>query len=112
MLLMCVSLATAEAMIDPDAQSIGLTGVGNARELGGYACEDGRVVRSGVFLRTAALANATEDDLQRLKDDYHLCVVLDLRMTREVESAPDPEIDGVKNLHLGIIDEEAMAAKQ
>ena len=112
MLLMCVSLATAEAMIDPDAQSIGLTGVGNARELGGYACEDGRVVRSGVFLRTAALANATEDDLRRLKDDYHLCVVLDLRMSIEVESAPDPEIDGVKNLHLGIIDEEAMAAKQ
>lgn len=100
--------ASAEEM----DQSIGLEGVGNARELGGYMAEDGRTVVHGVFLRTAALANATENDLRRLKDDYHLSVVIDLRMTREVDSAPDPEIDGVENLHLGIMDEEAMAKKQ
>lgn len=93
-------------------QSIGLEGVGNARELGGYACEDGRTVKSGVFLRTAALANASEEDIRRLREVYHLSVVLDLRMTDEIASAPDPEIDGVNNLHLRIFDEEAMAAKR
>jgi len=112
LLALCMTASAGLAEIVPEARSLGLNGVGNARELGGYACADGRVVKSGVFLRTAALANATEEDIRILKDDYGLCVVLDLRMSSEVESAPDPEIEGVKNLHLGIIDEEAMAAKR
>ena len=91
---------------------MGLTGVGNARELGGYPAGDGRVVKHGVFLRTASLAGATDKDKERLKDDYQLSVVIDLRMTREKESAPDPEISGVRNIHLGIIDEVAVAEKQ
>ncbi len=33
-------------------QSIRLTGVDNARELGGYISADGRTVRDGVLLRT------------------------------------------------------------
>lgn len=112
LLMLIVGIAHGETAVDADAHSIGLTGVGNARELGGYVTEDGRIVRRGVFLRTAALGNATEKDIRRLKDDYHLCVVLDLRMTSEVESAPDPEIEGVRNLHLGIMDEALMAARR
>ena len=108
--LMLLLFMTAQA--EDLAQSIGLEGVGNARELGGYACENGRIVKSGVFLRTAALAGAAEEDIRRLKEDYHLSVVIDLRMTSEVAEAPDPEIDGVRNLHLGIIDEEAMEKKR
>lgn len=107
-LALCACSAVESAL----PQSIGLTGVGNARELGGYPAEDGRTVKHGAFLRTASLASATDEDIQRLRDDYHLSVVLDLRMNREVEAAPDPEIPGVRNLHLGIIDEEAVAAKQ
>ena len=107
LLLLC-ACASAE---DLD-QSIGLDGVGNARELGGYPAEDGRIVAWGVFLRTAALANASEEDIQRLKDDYRLCLVIDFRTTSEIEAAPDPEIDGVEYLHLGIIDEADMAARQ
>ena len=112
LLMLLVGTAHGETALDADAQSIGLTGVGNARELGGYATEDGRIVKRGAFLRTAALADATEEDIRRLKDDYHLSVVIDLRMASEVESAPDPEIEGVENLHLGIMDEAAMAAKR
>ena len=117
-LLLCIvtmgsCMAETDSMpAEAEAQSIGLTGVGNARELGGYVAEDGRVVRRGVFLRTAALGNATEADIQRLVDDYHLSLVIDLRMTSEIEQAPDPVMDGVENLHLGIIDEAAMAAKR
>ncbi len=90
------------------SQSIGLSGVGNARQLGGYHSTDGKTVKSGVFLRTAALANATSQDLAILQDTYHLAVVVDLRMTMEAQGAPDPEIPGAKNLHLRIIDEQAM----
>lgn len=90
------------------SQSIGLSGVGNARELGGYPAKNGKTVKHGVLLRTAALANATSQDIARLQDVYHLAVVADLRMTLEVQPAPDPEIPGAKNLHLRIIDEQAM----
>lgn len=90
------------------SQSIGLSGVGNARELGGYSSTDGHTVKHGVFLRTAALAKATSQDIAKLQDTYHLAVVVDLRMSLEVQGAPDPEIPGAKNLHLRIIDEQAM----
>ena len=112
LLAVCLLAGASLAEIAPESQSLGLSGVGNARELGGYACADGRAVKPGVFLRTAALANATEEDIWILKDDYHLSTIVDLRMATEVESAPDPEIEGVKYLHLGIIDEEEMAAKR
>lgn len=107
-LLFCIC-ACAEAALP---QSIGLDGVGNARELGGYQASDGRTVKHGIFLRTASLAGATDRDLQRLREEYHLSLVIDLRMIREIEAGHDPEIPGVMNLHLGIIDEEALAEKQ
>lgn len=62
LLLSSFSMAEAAA----DSRSLLLTGVGNARELGGYTAEDGRTVKHGVLLRTAKLADATEDDIQRL----------------------------------------------
>ena len=88
------------------AQSILLTGVGNARELGGYKTGDGRTVRHGVLLRTAKLSGATEEDIQRLVSGYHLAVVADFRGGMEREKSPDPEISVVRNLNLPIIDDE------
>jgi len=102
--------ASAAAAIN-DSQSLGLTTVNNARELGGYTAADGRKVKKGTLLRTAALGDASEADIKKLRDDYHLGTVLDFRMSREVESKPDPEIEGVKNLNLRIIDEDALAEK-
>ena len=89
-------------------QSIDLAGVNNARELGGYAASDGRTVKHGVFLRTAALASATAEDIQKLQNVYNLSKVIDLRMSRETEAAQDPEIAGAENIQIGIIDEELM----
>ncbi len=93
-------------------QSIGLSGVGNARELGGYVSEDGRTVVRGRLLRTASLSAATDEDIKRLSDVYHTAVVVDLRMTNEIEAAPDVDIPNAKNIHLGIIDEAAVAEKK
>ena len=92
-----------------EAQSIKLEGVGNARQLGGYVGAGGKTVKDGVLLRTAALSGATEEDIKRLTDTYHLGEMLDFRMGQEVEADPELQIDGVKNLNIHIIDEEALA---
>lgn len=91
------------------AQTLNLTGVENARDLGGYVTEDGRKVKPGVLLRTAMLAGATETDIQTLTNTYHLKQVIDLRTTSEVSESPDPKIDGVTDTHLKILDESATA---
>jgi len=98
------SIGHSEAAVPP--QSIRLTGVGNARELGGYKAEDGRAIRHGLLLRTAKLSGATEEDIQRLISEYHLSVVVDFRGNDEIENNPDPDISGARNLNLQIIDKE------
>ena len=108
------SVKEAEATADEitvESQTISMTGIGNARELGGYKTDDGRMIRHGVLLRTAALAKASEEDIKRLVDEYGLTTVIDFRMTMENASAPDPEIPGVENLSVHIIDEEVLSKK-
>lgn len=90
-----------------EAQSIGLEGVSNARQLGGYVTEDGRQVKDGVLLRTGALSSATEADIEKLVDEYDLGYVVDFRTTAEIASAPDPEIDGVENVWCSVMEEAA-----
>ena len=108
LLIIALSVSIAGLSLAEESRSIGLHGVGNARELGGYSVSGGRTVKHGVFLRTAALHGATSADISRLQDDYHLSVVADLRLTLERNAAPDPEIPGAKNIHLPIFDEKAM----
>ncbi|MBQ9632439.1 MAG: tyrosine-protein phosphatase [Lachnospiraceae bacterium] len=91
-----------------ESQTLGLSGVGNARQLGGYTAEDGRKIREGVLLRTAALGQASEEDVAKLTEDYHLATVIDLRSSRELEAAPDLTIPDVNNLHVPIMDEAKM----
>lgn len=85
-------------------RSIGLAGVHNARELGGYRLPDGRSVRHGLLLRGGALSKATAEDLHLLKEKFNLSIVFDFRTDREVKSMPDPEIPGVRNIWLPAID--------
>ena len=101
--LLLSSFCIAEAAVDNC--SLLLTGVGNARELGGYTTEDGRTVKHGALLRTAKLADATEEDIQRLLTVYRLAVDVDFRGDGEVESAPDPEMEGVEYQNIHIMDE-------
>lgn len=101
---MLCALCLISVCAHAEEHSISLTGVGNARELGGYATEDGKTVKHGVLLRTAKLSGATEADIQKLTEDYHLSVVIDFRGDSEIEQHPDPENSGVKNLNIQIID--------
>lgn len=68
---------------------MGLTGVKNARDLGGMATSDGHVVAPGRLLRSGELAHASVADA-RLLADLGLCAVVDLRTEGERSSAPDP----------------------
>lgn len=85
--------------------SIDLAGISNARELGGYSVGD-RLIRKGVLLRTGSLTGASSETLQKLHDEYRVRTVVDFRMSDERSNAPDPEIQGVKNIHLPVIEME------
>lgn len=89
-----------------EAQSIGLEGVNNARQLGGYVGADGRAVKDGLLLRTAKLSGATKQDIETLLDTYNLGYICNFRTTSEREQAPDPEIDGVQAIWCSILDED------
>lgn len=73
-------------------QTIGLKGVENARELGGYETMDGKHVKRGKLLRSGKLASASEEDLTRLSEVYELSQIIDFRTSEEVASGPDPAL--------------------
>ena len=80
----------------------------NARELGGIRLRDGRHVRRGLLLRSTQLSDATAEDIRRLREDYHLSLILDMRDDDEIRQSPDPEIPGVRWVQIPIIDFEEM----
>lgn len=65
-------------------RDLGLQGLPNARDLGGYRCSDGYLVRPGLLLRSEALTHATEADVEVLRG-LGVALVIDLR--GEVEAA-------------------------
>ena len=85
--------------------SIGLTGVKNARELGGIPAAGGKKVRHGLLLRTGALCDATEEDRRILAQDYRLAWVADFRALKEANTRPDPAFRGASFYHLLVLDE-------
>ena len=85
-------------------QSIPITSIRNARELGGYMTADGRKIRSGVLLRTASLNGISDADSHLLTDTYRLQYIIDFRMPMEMVNAEDPPISGASYHHLDVID--------
>lgn len=76
----------------------------NARDLGGLPTADGRQVRPCRLLRTAHLHDATDRDIQRLRDEYHLARVFDFRSLGEAEFLPDRDVEGATHHLLPTID--------
>jgi protein-tyrosine phosphatase len=66
-------------------RDLGLTGLPNARDLGGYPGAHGRSVRPGLLLRSEALTNATPEDVTALAQ-IGVETVVDLRGDSEVKS--------------------------
>ena len=86
-------------------RSLHMEKLANARDLGGIRAADGRTVAESVLLRTAALAEASPQDLECLLSEYRVKTILDLRSEDEIRQRPDPVLPGVRYVHIRIMDE-------
>ncbi|MGN0354527.1 MAG: tyrosine-protein phosphatase [Muricoprocola sp.] len=77
----------------------------NARDLSGLKTAQGSVVSSGLLLRSANLAEATEKDKSILQEQYHIAKIIDLRTEMERNEKPDVSIPDVEYLSIPIFDE-------
>ena len=75
-----------EALLHP-RRRLEVEGAHNIRDLGGYETRDGGRTRWGKFLRADGLHELTAASQDALID-YGVSTVVDLRLTREVESRP------------------------
>lgn len=82
---------------------IAFDNIPNARDLGGIRTKDGRIIRSGLLLRSAYLVNASDDDLRKLSEVYGVSKVIDLRSEYEVGALPDKPVPGSDYSHVEII---------
>lgn len=76
----------------------------NFRDLGGIVNREGRTVRHGLLLRSAALVQASDSDIELLSKVYRVRTVVDFRSDHEVMLSPDRDIPGSINIHLPMID--------
>ena len=74
----------------------------NTRDLGGMTGADGRTVRPGLLIRSGQLAEASTADLEELARRIEL--VVDFRNMDEHVNVPDPEMPGVAQIHLPILE--------
>ena len=87
------------------SRMIAFAGIINARDLGGLTTIEGKAIRRGLLLRAANLSQATEADLSKLRQDYRLSSVIDLRTTVERKERPDRIPEGVEYRINPIFDE-------
>ena len=75
-------------------RAILLTSVPNARQLGGYVCADGRRIKDGALLRSAALTTLSSGDAKILEEKYRLKNIIDLRTKLEKKLFKDKTVHG------------------
>lgn len=66
---------------------------------------DGRVVRRNMLLRGGALGMASDNDIKRLSEHYHVAKVFDFRTSMELKISPDREVPGARNIWMPAFDE-------
>ena len=110
-LIMTMLLGSAAmAAVTPEAQVqaekfehhaiVGLETLNNGRDLGGYVTADGQYqVKFGKLLRTAKLADASDNDIALLASKG-VQKVIDLRMLPERLSKPDKKIPGATTYNI------------
>lgn len=80
----------------------------NIRDLGGLKTIDGQSIASGLLLRSANLSGATDSDVKKLKETYHLAKIIDLRTSMEKEEKPDVAVAEAEYLPVPIFDERVL----
>ncbi|MBQ7210206.1 MAG: tyrosine-protein phosphatase [Paludibacteraceae bacterium] len=76
----------------------------NARDMGGMEAAGGKCIKPHRLIRTAHLHDASDDDLQRLHDEYNLARVFDFRSLGEAQVLPDRDVEGATHHLLPTID--------
>lgn len=110
LLLLC-GCGNVQNTVTAKEQTLHMSTISNARELGGYKTRDSKTVREGVLLRTAALTDASQEELNSLIRDYNLSAVIDLRASCELAEEPEPVLDRVAQYNFRIMDEQMMAER-
>ena len=82
-------------------QFIPVNGIINARDLGGYIMQDGRRLRDGMLIRSAHLADASDEDLQYLSS-IPVSKVIDFRKDIEMNGKTDRMVPGAEYIRLEI----------
>ena len=82
-------------------QFIPVNGIINARDLGGYIMQDGRRLRDGMLIRSAHLADASDEDLQHLSS-IPISKVIDFRKDIEMNGKTDRMVPGAEYIRLEI----------
>ncbi len=85
LLLLPLAAGVLAARLNLDERRIPLQGQDNFRDLGGYASDDGRRLKTGVFYRSGALHGLSDSDLEQLSK-LGIKTVIELRSAREVEN--------------------------
>lgn len=78
--------------------------VQNIRDLGGLKNKDGKEIRKALLLRSGSLNKINGKDMEYLKRNFNLRMIIDLRTDEEVREKPDIRIDGVKYMHIPLLD--------
>lgn len=73
----------------------------NLRDLGGYEMEDGQKVKSGLLLRAAHLADATDADIAYLKS-LPVTLVVDFRTEVDLKGKANRDVPGATYVNLPI----------
>lgn len=95
-----------ERKLEQAIKDILLEGSFNFRDVGGMITEDGRHVKKGKLFRSGNLSLLTAAGIEVLQglEIKHIC---DLRDQDEITNHPDPEINGIKWIHIPLMNDEA-----
>lgn len=86
-------------------RSISFEKIFNARDMGKLQTAQGRIISSGLLIRSANLADATEADKKVLREQYHIAKIIDLRTETERNENPDVNIPDTTYIAIPIFDE-------
>lgn len=89
-------------------ERIPLQSLSNTRDLGAIMSSDGRHILPRKLIRSGDLYHTSQADQEMLTQQYRVKTVVDFRTNAERLEKPDTILEGVRYLHIPILEEETM----